>query len=114
MAHANVGPGKWATFIAVPLSVAAMLTAAPAVADQTDDAFIAALQDQGISIPDTDALQLARSMCALLDQGTTRPLLVKRLIRDANLSPRQAGFFLGASTSAYCPQYRSGTDNSGS
>jgi hypothetical protein len=113
MAHTNVGPGKWATFIAIPLSAAAMLTAAPAV--QTDDAFIAALQDQGISVPDTDAaIQMARNMCALPDQGTTRPLLVTRLMRDANLSPRQAGFFLGASTSAYCPQYRSGTDNSGS
>jgi hypothetical protein len=115
MAHTNVGPGKWATFIAVPLSAAAMLTAAPAAADQTDDAFIAALQDQGISVPDTDAtIQMARNMCALLDQGTTRPLLVTRLMRDANLSPRQAGFFLGASTSAYCPQYRIGTDNPGS
>jgi hypothetical protein len=116
MAHTNVGRWKWATFIAAfPLCAGGILAAAPAAADQTDDAFIAALQDQGIPIPDTDAaLQLARNMCALLDQGTSRPLLVTRLMRDANLSPRQAGFFLGASTSAYCPQYRTGTDNSGS
>lgn len=105
----------WTKFIAVALSVAAMLTAAPASADQTDDAFIVALQDQGIAVPDTDAaIQMARNMCALLDQGTARPLLVMRLLSDANLSARQAGFFLGASTSAYCPQYRTGTDNSGS
>jgi hypothetical protein len=96
-------------------SVAAMLAAAPASADQTDDAFIAALQNQGISIPDTDtAIQMARTMCALLDQGTSRPLLVKRLLRNMDLSARQAGFFLGASTSAYCPQYRTTTDDSAS
>jgi Protein of unknown function (DUF732) len=112
MTPTNVGPGKWAAFTAVPLFAAAMLTAAPALADPTDDAFIAALQDQGISIPDTDAaIQMARTMCALLDQNTARPLVVKRLMRDTNLSARQAGFFLGASTSAYCPQYRITTDN---
>ena len=115
MTHTKVGTGKWATSIAATLSAAAMLTVAPASADETDDAFIAALQNQGISIPDTDAaIQMARTMCALLDQGTARPLLVKRLLRNMNLSARQAGFFLGASTSAYCPQYRTTTDDSAS
>lgn len=113
MTHTSAGPAKWAAFIAVPLSAAAMLGAAPASADQVDDAFIAALQNQGISIPDTGAaIQLARTMCALLDQGATRPVLALKLMNDANLSARQAGFFLGASASAYCPQYRSTIDNS--
>jgi hypothetical protein len=30
-----------------------------------------------------------------------------KLMKDANLSARQAGFFLGLSASTYCPQYRS-------
>jgi hypothetical protein len=114
MTHPNVGLGKWSTFIVAILSAAELFSAAPASADQTDDAFIAALQNQGIAIPDTDAaIQTGRSMCALLDQGTQRPLLLMKLARDMNLSARQAGFFLGLSTSAYCPQYRTTADNSG-
>ena len=105
-----MGSGTWSTFVAVLLSAAAPLFAAPASADQTDDAFIAALVSQGIPVPDSDtAVQMGRNMCALLDQGTTRPLLVMKLMKDANLSARQAGFFLGLSASAYCPQYRTAT-----
>lgn len=105
MAHARVGLGTWPTFIA-----ALLCAAAPAWADQNDDAFIAALAGQGIPISDNNtAIQMGRNMCALLDQGTTRPLLVMKLIKDANLSARQAGFFLGLSASAYCPQYRTTT-----
>jgi hypothetical protein len=114
MALTNAGPGKLSTFIAVPLSAAALLCAAPASADGTDDAFLAALATNGISIPDTTAIQMARNMCALLDQRTTRPLLLMRLMKDTNLSARQAGFFLGVSTAAYCPQYTSVAGNPGS
>jgi Protein of unknown function (DUF732) len=107
MAHARVGPRTWSTCIAVLLCGAAPLGAAPASADQTDDAFIAALVAQGIPVPDDNtAIQEGRAMCALLDQGATRPSLVVRVMRDTNLSARQAGFFLGVSTAAYCPQYR--------
>jgi uncharacterized protein DUF732 len=105
-----MGFGTWSTFVAVLLSAAAPLFAAPASADQTDDAFIAALVSQGVPVPDNNAaVQMGRNMCALLDQGTTRPLLAMKLMKDANLSARQAGFFLGLSASAYCPQYKSTT-----
>jgi hypothetical protein len=107
MTHRHVGPGAWAAAIAVLLGAAAPLATAPASADQNDDAFVAALVSQGIPVPDNNAaVQEGRTMCALLDQGTTRPLLLMALMRDANLSARQAGFFLGISTSAYCPQYK--------
>jgi hypothetical protein len=56
---------------------------------------------------------MAGTMCALLDQGAKRPLLVMKLMKDANLSARQAGYFLGVSVSAYCPQYRSVTTSIG-
>jgi hypothetical protein len=106
MTQSRVGRGTWSAAIAVLLS-AAPITAAPAAADQVDDAFIAALVNQGLPVPDNDAaIQEGRTMCALLDQGTTRPLLVMRLMRDTNLTARQAGFFLGISAAAYCPQYR--------
>lgn len=99
----------WSAVVAALVS-AATLSAAPAAADDTDDSFIAALAGQDIPVPDTNAaVQMGRNMCALLDQGTTRPLLVMKLMKDANLSARQAGFFLGASASAYCPRYKSAT-----
>jgi len=113
MAHTNVGPWKWSTFLAVVLSAATLLSAAPASADQPDDAFLAALANNGITIPDSTAIQLARTTCALLDQGTKRPLVLMRLMKDTNLSSRQAGFFLGVSTAAYCPQYTGVAGNSG-
>jgi hypothetical protein len=92
------------------LFVAATFTAAPASADQTDDGFIAALASQGIPVPDINAaIQEGRTVCGLLDQGATRPMLVMRVLRDTNLSARQAGFFIGVSTAAYCPQYTSTT-----
>lgn len=110
MAHARVGLGTWSTLIAALLSAAAPLSAAPASADSNDDAFLAALANQAIPISDNNvAIAMGRNMCALLDQGTTRPLLVMKLMKDANLSARQAGFFLGLSSSAYCPQYRTTT-----
>jgi hypothetical protein len=110
MTRPNAGRGTWPTFIAVLLSAAALLCAAPASADQNDDAFIAALVNQGIPVPDDNAaIQTGRNICALLDQGTTRPLLVMQLIANSNLSPRQAGFLLGLSASAYCPQYKTVT-----
>jgi hypothetical protein len=110
MAHTRLGPGTWSTFIAVRLSAAAPLSTTPASADQNDDAFIAALASQAIPISDNNvAVRMGRNMCALLDQGTTRPLLVMKLMKDANLSARQAGFFLALSASAYRPQYTSTT-----
>jgi Protein of unknown function (DUF732) len=110
MTPTSMGSGTWSTVVAVLLSAAAPLFAAPASADQTDDAFIAALVSQGVPVPDNNAaVQMGRNMCALLDQGTTRPLLAMKLMKDANLSARQAGFFLGLAASAYCPQYKSTT-----
>ena len=110
MTHSNLGPGPWAACIAVLLCAAAPLCAPPASADPTDDAFVAALVSQGIPVPDGNAaVQEGRKLCALLDQGATRAQVVMQLLRDTNLSARQAGFFLGLSTSAYCPQYKTTT-----
>ena len=112
MTRTSMGSGTRSALVAVLLSAAAPFFAAPASADQTDDAFIAALASQGIPVPDTNtAVQMGRNMCALLDQGTTRPLLAMKLMKDTTLSSRQAGFFIGASTAAFCPPYTSAADN---
>jgi hypothetical protein len=35
-----------------------------------------------------------------------------RLVKDTSLTPKQAGYFIGVSVSAYCPQYKGATDPS--
>ena len=68
----NVGPGKWkwSTVCAVPLSALALLSAARASADPTDDAFVAALAKYGITMsgPNT-AIAMAHTVCAELDNN---------------------------------------------
>ena len=49
--YTSVGPERWSTFVAVLLAVAALVSVVPASADETDDAFIAALENNGISHP---------------------------------------------------------------
>jgi hypothetical protein len=106
----NVVPGKWPTICAVLVCGAALLCAAPASADPTDDAFMAALQDYGIVMNDPGtAIAMARTVCAGFDTNQRSSVLVMKVMRDANLTARQSGFFVGLSVSAYCPQYKDQT-----
>jgi hypothetical protein len=101
----NVSPKwKWSTGFAVLLS-AALLSAAPASAEPTDDAFVAALAKDGItmSAPNT-AIAAARTVCAELGDNQNTSVLAMSLMRDTGLSLQQSSYFVGASMSAYCPQ----------
>ncbi|MDT5145364.1 MAG: hypothetical protein QOC58_9 [Mycobacterium sp.] len=51
-------------------------------------------------------------MCAGFDKGQSSSLLAMRLVKDTSLTPKQAGYFIGVSVSAYCPQYKGATDPS--
>lgn len=107
MTRTNVGLGKSSTICAVLLSAAALLPAAPASADESDDAFIAALDNNGIDINDRNtAITMGHNVCAGLDKGQDSSVLVLKVINDTNLSARQAGYFVGVSVAAYCPQYK--------
>jgi len=109
----NVGRGKWSASCAAVLSGAALLCAAPAAADSMDDAFVGALAKNGIAFPDRgNEIAMGHSVCAGFDRGEASTALAMRLVKDADLSPKQAGYFVGVSVSAYCPQYRGKTDNS--
>jgi hypothetical protein len=109
----NVGPGKWSTVCAVLLSAAALLSAAPASADPTDDAFVAALAKDGIVITDRDtAIAMAHTVCAGFDNNEKSSVLAMRLKKHTDLSLKQSSYFVGVSMSAYCPQYEGLTDNS--
>ena len=113
MTHMNVGPGKWSTVCAVLLSAAALLSAAPASADPTDDAFVAALAKDGIVITDRDtAIAMAHTVCAGFDKNEKSSVLAMRLMKHTDLSLKQSSYFVGVSMSAYCPQYEGLTDNS--
>ncbi len=100
--------------MAAVLCVAALFTcAAPASADAPDDAFLGALADNGIVMNDPGtAVAMARSVCAGLDKNQRSSVLAMKVMKEANLSARQAGFFVGASVSAYCPQYKGQIDGS--
>jgi hypothetical protein len=98
---------------AVLLSAAALLSAAPASADDNDDAFVAALENYGIDIGSRDgAIAMGHNVCAALDNGRDESFLVLDVIHDTNLSARQAGYFVGVSVAAYCPQYKGTLDPS--
>jgi hypothetical protein len=113
MTHMNVGPGKWSTVCAVLLSAAALLSAAPASADPTDDAFVAALAKDGIVITERDtAIAMAHTVCAGFDKNEKSSVLAMRLMKHTDLSLKQSSYFVGVSMSAYCPQYEGLTDNS--
>jgi hypothetical protein len=107
------GFGKRWTFCAVFLSAAALVSPAPASADQLDDAFVAALAKGGIPMPDPNtSIAMAHTVCAGFDANQSTSVLAVRLMKDANLSPKQSGYFIGLSVAAYCPQYKDKTDTS--
>jgi hypothetical protein len=111
--HINVGPRKWSTGCAVLLSAAVLLCAAPASADPTDDAFVAALAKDGIVFTDRNAaIAMAHTVCTGIDKNKKTSLLAMRLMKDSDLSLKQSGYFIGLSMSAYCPQYEGLTDTS--
>ncbi len=111
----NVDPGKWSTICAVVLSAAALLSAAPASADQNDDGYLAALEKHGIVITNRDsAIATGRTVCDGLKKGQTGSNLVLSIIKGTNLSARSAGYIISASVASYCPQYKSNIANSAS
>jgi Protein of unknown function (DUF732) len=115
MTHLNVGPEKWSTVCGVLLSAAALLSAAPASADPADVAFVAALAKEGIVFPDHNtAIAIGHTVCAGFDKTDKSSVVVMKLMKDTDLSLKQSSYFVGASISAYCPQYVGRTDNSAS
>jgi hypothetical protein len=95
------------------LFAAAPLFAAPASADPTDDAFVAALDKNGIPVPDPGAaISKGRAVCAGLDKGQDSSFVAMRVMKETNLTAKQAGFFVGVSVASYCPQYKGTLDPS--
>jgi hypothetical protein len=105
-------PPMWSTVAAILLFAAAAVSAAPASADETDDAYIAALQRHGIPIKNRDAtIAMGHTVCVALDQGESTTSIMATLSNAADISFNDAGFVLGASVAAYCPEYQYALDN---
>jgi len=64
-----------------------------------------------MSDPST-AIAMAHTVCAGLDTNQTASVLAMKLMKDTDLSPKESGYFIGLSMSAYCPQYEGLTDTS--
>ena len=113
MTRRNLAGGKASTVCAVLLSAAAPLSAAPASADGTDDAFIAALENYGIDVSNRDnAIAIGHDVCTSLDNGRDSSHLVLDVVYDTHLPAKKAAYFVGVSVAAYCPQYKGTLDPS--
>ena len=109
----KVGPQVWSAVAAVLWFAGVLVYATPASADPTDDAFVAALGKEGIAFPDDNsAIATGHTVCAGLDKSNKSSVLAMKLMKDTDLTLRQSSYFIGASISAYCPQYIGQTDNS--
>ncbi|MCV7410821.1 hypothetical protein AWC05_25830 [Mycobacterium florentinum] len=88
-------------------SVVAMVgLAAPAHADPTDDAFLAALSNAGITYQSPDrAIKAGQKVCDLANAGTSQ-LDIVRDIKDLNpaFTMAKAARFAHAAAGAYCPE----------
>ncbi|QUR67109.1 DUF732 domain-containing protein [Mycobacterium spongiae] len=87
-------------------SVAAMIgMAAPAYADSTDDAFLAALGQAGITYPDPGrAIGAAKWVCARINEGQQTVDVVDTVQRlNSGLSADHAAQFTAIAAKAYCP-----------
>jgi uncharacterized protein DUF732 len=102
---------------AVALSAAMVFCAAPASADATDDAVVAALAKRNIVINDgnRDAmLGEAHMVCDGLGKHYKTSALAMKLVGDTDLNFNQSSFFIGVAVSAYCPQYKGHSDSTAS
>jgi Protein of unknown function (DUF732) len=90
---------------AAALTAAALLAAAIFTTASGDDEFLAALADHGIAYTSrADALAAAHLVCARIAAGEKPSQVAADVSSDSNLSSYAAGFFVGASIGAFCPQ----------
>ena len=94
------------TFAAVALMGPLGAAAPIARAEPIDDRFLAALQSQGITYQSPEAaIAAGHLVCSELDHGETPQQVAQDVINVSNLDPFHAGYFVGASIGAYCPNH---------
>jgi hypothetical protein len=97
----------WIWKLAASLIAACSLaTCAPASAASVDEEFLGALRRGGVDYASPGiAVAYAHLVCAKLDDGMSRYEVAMQLMESTNLSGYLAGYFVGGSIAAYCPQH---------
>ena len=94
-----------AWLIAAVILIAATLPTAHAD-DSRDDAFLAALNAKGIKFGSPQAAVVAaHEVCDELGLGRSKQDVATEVMQNSNLDGYHAGYFVGVSIRAYCPQY---------
>ena len=79
-------------------------TAAPALADEHDDAFITVLDGQSIPYSSAaNAIVLAQAVCDYVAAGQAPGQVAVEISGPANWSITQSDFFVDSATHTYCP-----------
>lgn len=77
-------------------------------ADAIDQTFLSALKAKGIQFGSPDkALIAAHEVCDEISNGKTVAQVASTVQANSNLDGYHAGYFVGASIRAYCPQHMS-------
>ncbi|MEE6178414.1 DUF732 domain-containing protein [Mycobacterium sp. 050134] len=93
--------------LAVALPGIAAVSAPAAGADTIDNAFLSAVKGKGINFASPQAAIVAgHEVCDELDLGRQKSDVASEVMTNSNLDAYRAGFFVGASVSAFCPRYR--------
>ncbi len=93
-----------AAAVAAAAASLATITASPALADDTDDAFIGVIEGAGIPFATSDeAIALAEAVCEYVAAGQPAEQVAVEIGGPANWSVEQSGSFIGAATQSYCP-----------
>ena len=83
--------------------------AAPiANADATDDVFLQALAQQGLTftnLSNQTVVNAGHGVCQDWTNGATLPQTLSDVKGALGLTDSNSGYFIGAATQSYCPQY---------
>jgi hypothetical protein len=99
--------GKLIFSVVVAGAALATGLAAPAYAEgQTDAIFISVLDEEGITYTSaSDAIAVANGVCGFLSEGNSLEDATLEVMNESGLGVQQSGFFVGAATASYCPEY---------
>jgi Protein of unknown function (DUF732) len=104
-------------FIALAVAFVGPLGAvSTAHADSSDNKFLAAMKSEGITdhVSTQHAIEAGHSVCQKLDGGEAPTQVASDVLNSSSMPAYEAGYFVGASIDAYCPQYAPKVNSNGS
>ena len=103
-------------FIAIAVGLLGPMAAvSTAHANTADNKFLADMKSEGITdhVSPQHAIEAAHSVCQKLDGGESPTQVAGDVLNNSSMPAYHAGYFVGASINAYCPQYASKVSNGG-